>query len=263
MARPKKLDALLDIYVKIAKHYNVKSVATFYKNIPFVLYKEFVKNATTLHKQYTDMIVNIINQERYQLEIADRWLVLCKTAEYDEYTYNVMSNMIKENNIDEKEFKKAIKDVICRKDFKKNTLRLVGAPNSGKSLIAKALVSPFLFYSATMSGCAGEHYFGAMINKSIILIEELWVVPATADDYKTILSGYPIHVNKKHVTEREELEETPIIVTGNHTNFGRGFINEIDENALQIRTYTFNFETEFCKTDKKLLNKHILFYLIN
>ena len=145
----------------------------------------------------------------------------------------------------------------------KNTIRLVGPSNTGKSVIAKAIVEPFLYYSATMSGCAGEHYFGAMVNKSIILIEELWVIPSTADDYKTILSGYPIHVNKKHITEREELSETPIIVTSNHVQWGRGHISGIDEVALNNRTFTFNLCTPFPKTTRKLLNKHILFELLH
>ncbi len=167
-------------------------------------------------------------------------------------------------DVNKDDLKKDIESILMCKDPKINALRFNGKSNCGKSLIAGAICEALVYFSATMCGCAGEFYFGGMINKSIILLEELWVVPATCDDYKTILSGFPLHINKKHETARQILERTPCIITSNYKQWGRGFLSPIDEKALNNRAFQYELNTEITKhMFGRIELKCILFELLN
>lgn len=144
---------------------------------------------------------------------------------------------------------------------KKNTLFIHGCVDSGKSMIAQAIVEPFVSYRGTMSGSTGEHYFDDMLQKSIMLIEEGWVLQALADDYKSILSGYPLSLNLKHIQRRSKLLRTPVIVTSNYGQLGRNYLRNIDEMALQARCVKYNIKRKF-NSEKILTNKAIIQWLL-
>lgn len=56
------------------------------------------------------------------------------------------------------------------------------------------------------------------------------------------------------------LARTPCIITGNHSQLGKGFLAGCDESALNKRIITFNFNTEF-RCTQFITNKEILKWL--
>lgn len=149
-------------------------------------------------------------------------------------------NLFTINNIDPLEFSKSVYDILNKKHLKKNCLRLVGIPNSCKTLIANCIVAPFICCYNNNHGSENEFYLSNMLNKSIILCEELYITVATCEDFKSVLGGQVIDIAKKY-NEKQLLCRTPVIITSNHYKFGRGHISDTDENALCIRCYNYNF----------------------
>jgi hypothetical protein len=114
-----------------------------------------------------------------------------------------------------------------------------------------------------MCGCAGDYYFGDLIGKSLAVFEELWIVESTCDDYKSILSGYPISINVKHVTHRQILTRVPCLITGNTKELGKGFLNPIDEAALKCRIIEYEFRNVMRSPTTRILPVHVANWLLN
>lgn len=142
---------------------------------------------------------------------------------------------------------------------KKNCLRLVGKPNSGKTLIAQLLVRNFITAYVNNHNSENEFYLSAFLNKSICICEELMISPATAEDFKSILGGQFLDVAKKY-NLKQILLRTPIIVTSQSEQFGRGHISPDDESALALRCYTHKFSTPY--TPRVTITVPALAYLI-
>lgn len=148
------------------------------------------------------------------------------------------------NNINIREFFSNLKDVLMKKHMKKNSIRLVGVPNSCKTLIANCIVKPFICCYNNNHGSENEFYLSNMLNKAIVLCEELYITIATCEDFKSILSGQAIDISKKY-NEKQLLCRTPIIITTNFDKFGRGHLSETDESALRIRCFNYRFTTPY------------------
>ena len=171
-----------------------------------------------------------------------------------------LDELFDRNNIDTRTFLKDLFTVLNKKHFKKNTFRIWGVPDSGKSMILRAIANQYYANIQGVSGCASDFYFADMVRKSIILLEELWVIPTTVDDFKSLLSGYSFQVAVKHSNRRETIERTPVLVTGNHSSYGKGYLDSTDEDALQRRTYSYYFGAEF-NCPVKLSDDVICYYL--
>lgn len=154
--------------------------------------------------------------------------------------FHEFNNLFRKNCINPKQFAHDVKFIFDKKDPKINALRLVGVPNSGKTLIANCLVDPFICCYMNNHGSENEFFLSNMLNKSIILCEELYITTATAEDFKSILGGQNIDVAKKHC-EKQLLSRTPVIITSNYDLFGRGHLPPLDENALQLRCKNYDF----------------------
>lgn len=148
------------------------------------------------------------------------------------------------NNIMPFEFAEYLAFLLLKSDHKINAMRFFGVPNSCKTLIANCISAPFVCCYMNNHGSENEFFLSNMLNKSIIHCEELYVTTATCEDFKCILGGQPLDVSKKF-NEKQLLSRTPIIITTNHTKFGRGHLGLIDEEALRLRCYNFNFVKEF------------------
>lgn len=153
------------------------------------------------------------------------------------------------NNIDPQSFAHNLMKVLNKKENKINCLRLIGVPNSGKTLIANCIVKPFITCYNNNHGSENEFYLSNMLNKSIILCEELYITIATCEDLKSVLGGQDIDVAKKF-NEKQLLTRTPVIITSNYHRFGRGHLSPTDENALALRCYTYTFNCEIKPTTK-------------
>lgn len=147
------------------------------------------------------------------------------------------------NKIDVKIFTNSLIEILTKSKHKLNTLRLWGTPNSGKTLIANCIVKPFITCYMNNHGSENEFFLSNMLNKSIILLEEIYVTVATAEDFKSILGGQPIDIAKKF-NDKQLLSRTPVILTSNYELFGRGHLSPIDEKALKLRCHSFEFKSE-------------------
>lgn len=157
-------------------------------------------------------------------------------AEY-EYIFEI-------NGIDKHAFCRDLLAVLYMRHPKKNCLRMWGTPNSCKSIISFSICSKFICSYVSNHCCENEFYLSNVLNKSIILCEELFVTPATAEDFKGILSGKDLDISKKF-NEKQILSRTPVIITSNYDKFGRGHLPAIDERALQLRCYSYHFTNSY------------------
>lgn len=125
-----------------------------------------------------------------------------------------------------------------------NCFKIQGIPNSGKTLIAQLICKCFITCYANNHGSENEFFLSNFLNKAVILCEELYVTQATCEDFKQILGGCPIDIDKKFQNKQIWMR-TPMIVTSNYQKFGRGHLSHMDETALQLRCFTFDFNYSF------------------
>lgn len=156
--------------------------------------------------------------------------------------FEAIDKIFKLNHIDPIKFGTALKRFLKKQDMKVNGFRIVGIPNSGKTLLANCIVSPFICCYNNNHGSENEFYISNFLNKSIILCEELYITIATCEDFKSILGGQPLDVAKKF-NEKQLLSRTPVVITSNYERFGRGHLSQTDENALKLRCENFYFNT--------------------
>lgn len=161
----------------------------------------------------------------------------------DPQQFEVLQYIFHANNIDPFEFSRNLIAVLNKSEKKINCLRLIGAPNTGKTLLANLIVEPFITCYMNNHASENEFYLSNMLNKAIILCEELYITTATAEDFKSVLGGQPIDISKKH-HEKQLLSRTPVIITSNYSRFGRGHLPPLDENALALRCFTYTMNKE-------------------
>lgn len=175
------------------------------------------------------------------------WKYACQKAarldDPDLESFQAIDEIFLKNQVNPKAFAQAVKSVLSKSKLKINCLRIFGAPNSGKTLIANCIVKPFICCYNNNHGSENEFYMANMLNKSIILCEELYITIATAEDFKSVLGGQPIDIAKKF-NEKQLLSRTPVVITSNYERFGRGHLSQTDENALKIRCENFCFNYE-------------------
>lgn len=148
------------------------------------------------------------------------------------------------NRIDKRDFAYSVKCILEKSQPKLNALRLIGLPDSCKTLLSNCIVEPFICCRMNNHGSENEFFMSNMLNKAIIQCEELYITIATAEDFKSVLGGQPIDIAKKF-NEKQLLQRTPCIITSNYERFGRGHIPPTDENALAIRCYTYRFNHKY------------------
>lgn len=196
-----------------------------------------------LHK-HLNIALELFIKESLVLQRQDRWGWFVSHASNIPDEVRQLELLFATQLIDISMFANSLFDILQETDPKINCLRLVGTPNSGKTLIAQLLVQPFISAYVNNHNSENEFYLSSFLNKSICLCEELMCTPATAEDFKSILGGQKIDISKKY-TAKQILIRTPIIVTSNHLKFGRGHLNPSDEIALSLRCQTYLFSTQF------------------
>lgn len=140
--------------------------------------------------------------------------------------------------IDALEFLMSVVDIINMKDFKVNTLVLIGKSNAGKSLLIRCLLDQYNTAYVTRSGENNQFHFQNLLNKNIGIFEEPRIHPNNVDDYKLLFGGESFEINVKN-QDQEVLRRIPIFVS---TNTPLGYwINETDNIAITNRCKTYKF----------------------
>lgn len=183
-------------------------------------------------------------KDSLELQRRDRWEYLLSFADYDYDQETELLSLFASQSIDPVNFARDLKSVLQCEHNKVNTLKMYGVPNSGKSLIAQLIVQPFISCYMNNHGSENEFFLSNMLNKTLVLCEELFVTPATCEDFKSILGGAKIDIDKKF-RDKQILSRTPIIITSNYYKFGRGHLNNVDERALQSRCHIYYFSFEY------------------
>lgn len=198
-------------------------------------YHELIKTALELYIKYS-LDCQRENLWKYATTIA------CKYSP-DTIQFTELDKIFDYNRIDKHDFAIAVKNILEKSHNKLNALRLIGHPDTCKTLLSNCIVEPFICCRMNNHGSENEFFMSNMLNKSIIQCEELYITIATAEDFKSVLGGQPIDIAKKF-NEKQLLQRTPVIITSNYERFGRGHLPPTDENALAIRCFTYRFSTK-------------------
>lgn len=200
-------------------------------------YHDILKTGLELYIKYK---LDLQREDMWEYAIAE-----ARRAPYEPNQVQEFYQILIHNNItDYKQFALNIKMILNKEVFKVNSLRFYGVPNSCKSLLANCIVEPFICCFMNNHGSENEFYLSNMLNKSVILCEELYITIATAEDFKSVLGGQPIDVAKKF-NEKQLLQRTPTIITSNYQKFGRGHLPPLDEAALAGRCVTYRFNVDY------------------
>lgn len=224
------------------KKTNSRSVSELFDRCSFQEWQQIVLMCNDYHNLIKSALELYI---KYKLDSqrSNMWDYACnyaKQADPDAQQFDIFNFIFHNNGIDPSEFAYNLKAILNKECHKINALRIVGSPDAGKSLISNCIVEPFITCYMNNHASENEFYLSNMLNKSIILCEELYITIATAEDFKSVLGGQPIDVSKKH-NEKQLLARTPCIITSNYLKFGRGHLSPVDENALSIRCFNYRF----------------------
>nr|QTE03834.1 MAG: NS1 [Lanius cristatus densovirus] len=227
--------------VNLCSKYNCESQSDFFKRVTYKEYRDSYMKHPKDFSYLVDMGVNI-NLKHILDDQLDRWAIVTGYPHGDPL---IIETILRTVGIDPDIFQMAVKTILTMSHNKINTLVMAGPINSCKTLLSNLLTARLTTCYATNHGSLGDFYFAPFLRKAVINLEELQVTCATADDYKSILGGVPLDINRKHVTDRQRLYRTPIIVTTNYDKFGRGMISHMDETALQARCIKFTTHQKY------------------
>ncbi|DAC81758.1 TPA_asm: nS1 [Dog feces bidnaparvovirus] len=228
---------------KLCRDKKIMTVSQFYDLCDYKTYEQLVEFSAAYHEIIKSAVAL---EKKYQLEAqcCDRWRYAGEFASKTPRpeVFREIDKILSLNRIDKVRFKKAVENVIRMNQPKINSLRFWGVPNSGKTLLANCICAPFVTCYMNNHGSENEFFISNMLNKAIILCEELYITIATAEDFKSVLGGQPLDIAKKY-EEKQILRRTPVVITSNYQRFGRGHLNATDEKALCLRCENFQFVT--------------------
>lgn len=248
--------------LELLKKYKARSTSELYDKCNFgewqqvceiTNYHEILKTSLELYIKYN-----------LDLQREDMWKYACKQSSIyfpDKEQFQEFETIFKLNKIIPHNFAYCLKSILKKSDAKINCLRLIGTANSGKTLLANCICEPFITCYNNNHGSENEFYLSNMLNKSIILCEELYITIATAEDMKSVLGGQPIDIAKKF-NEKQLLSRTPVVITSNYSKFGRGHLAPIDEHALSLRCHTFDFNVSY-KPACRLTSEQFYLYMLS
>lgn len=242
----------------IIQRTNSRSISELFDKCQFHEWQEI-----TLHPNYHELIKTAIElhiKQKLDDQRLNMWKYACNAVKNvipDPNQFEALDFIFNVNNVSPKEFAANLKSVLEKTEKKINAIRIVGLPNTCKTLISNCIVEPFICCRMNNHGSENEFFMSNMLNKAIIQCEELYITIATAEDFKSVLGGQPIDIAKKF-NEKQLLMRTPVIITSNYDRFGRGHIPPTDENALALRCFNFRFN---CPVLPKITINWQQFYL--
>lgn len=236
----------MPLAIKLIYKYRARSISELFDKCTSDEYAGLIYTGEDYNKCVISAL-ELFVKDSLEIQRRDRWEYMMSHAAYNETEEKEILRLFLSQNINPVGFAHALKTVFMCEHPKINSIKLYGTPNSGKSLIAQLIVKCFITCYANNHGSENEFFLSNFLNKAIILCEELFVTHATAEDFKSILSGANIDISKKF-QEKQMLSRTPIIITSNFYDFGRGHLPHVDEYALKSRCFMFEFTRQFTPT---------------
>lgn len=151
----------------------------------------------------------------------------------------------------------SIFNCLSRKYNKKRTLIFYGESNTGKSLLARSLLLPFVPGFILRDGGTNVHWLEDIYRKSFILWEEPSIHMTNIEDVKLLLAGEKIAINRKNKPIITRINNPSVIVTTNREFW------EYDYTPIINRSLLFTFNTLIHDDCIKLKESWILYYLIS
>lgn len=204
------------------------------------IYKDVIRQAITYN-----------NRKRVEYERKTKYTILYREKIFNEECdcspdqhregKEWIVNLLKENNIDIKDFVKKVENIFDKKKDKINGIVLEGPTNTGKSLLCNLLIYPYTYGTASRRGDQTNFHLENLLHKSIAVMEEPRITGITVDDFKQLLGGESFQVDVKY-QEKDWLIRTPTIITTNEDIGLR--LSKLDREALLSRIYLFNFKRQ-------------------
>lgn len=257
-------DAGIQLATKLVYKYAARSLSELYDKCTAEEWAALVYASPINFQRCVTTSLELYIKDCLELQRLNRWEWLLAHSKFNEFEEREILRLFTSQHVDPVFFAACLKSVLTCELSKINTIKITGVPNSGKTLIAQLIASLFISCYANNHGSENEFFLSNFLNKSLILCEELYVTRATCEDFKSILGGVNIDISKKY-QEKQILSRTPVIITSNYEQFGRGHLPHVDEHALNNRCFNFYFGTEFvpaCQISAPSF-AHFLFLAVN
>lgn len=125
--------------------------------------------------------------------------------------------------------------ILARKHKKRTSIVFYGTSNSGKSLLANALVAGVAPGMIQRDCGANDHWLEHIYMKSVLLWEEPTINMINIEDVKLILGGESIIVNRKNKALLERTNPAAVIITTNRQFW------QYDPVTLKNRCWIYDF----------------------
>lgn len=210
------------------------------------------KNNAIIERAYNEVYdIQCIKKSRWQF-VCDAF----KLSDNEPIVNNPFRELFETQKIDPKFFAKTFVAWLNGKNGRRNVLKLQGTYGTGKSLMAKCITKPFhtAYIAKSPLVKCGDFMFQDFHKKALINMEEPIIKPGVANDFMSLFAGDPLDVNVKYKMP-VTIPKTPIIVTSNHSTWGQGLLNQVDEIALNQRVVVFTLNTPFqprCEMTSKM-----------
>lgn len=146
------------------------------------------------------------------------------------------------NNINPKSFLTDAFNVMDKNYPKKNTLLVLGPPNSGKTLIFSSLCKSAIFFSSAQNFTGNSSFeFQDLLSCRCALINEPMITDKTVETMKNILEGNPTAIDKKYASA-QLLPRTPIFITTNASLCYYTTNRSVNKAAILARTFCYDFK---------------------
>ena len=105
--------------------------------------------------------------------------------------------------------------VLCRGLPKRRSVLLYGPSNTGKSILANALMFPFAPGYIQRDGGTNVHWLEHIYRRNFILWEEPSIHMSNVEDAKLLLGGERLAINRKNKEIIERINDPAVVVTTN------------------------------------------------
>lgn len=198
------------------------------------------------------IIENTINYTLNQKSCQNIQEILINTETCKPKNPNLIKEILTHQNINYKDFISTLFKILTKTNGKKNTLVFIGPPSTGKTTIARSILSMYPSFGEIIN--CSNFMFQDLINHQIAIWEEPIINQECAQKVKLIMEGAKTSVDVKFKAPTQ-ISNIPLIITTNHDLWH--WVPE-EKTAIEERCefFEFNNKTKFtgdspCPLDTK------------